>query len=164
MPGTPSPPSPSESADGAPAANDDGAGKPVVPRQLKLDLQGVNPAADQASQKGEEQPRAMPVHEARGAPDEGKADADAEAIETARTVATLPPGPLLSGSSEAADGAQPSPDEQLPARGDKPGSSDRRSPPVERPQEREHPRERAERDLLEGGVESDEQDSYEPDL
>src|SRR3546814_19889627 len=32
---------PAEAADGAPAANDDGAGKPVVPEQLKLDLQRV---------------------------------------------------------------------------------------------------------------------------
>jgi hypothetical protein len=106
----------------------------------------------------------MPVHAVRGAPDEGKAGADAEAIGTARTVATLPPGPLLSGRSEAADGVQPAPEENATTRGDKPGSSGLKSPPVERPQEREHPRERAERDLLEGGVESGEQDFYEPDL
>lgn len=162
--GTSSPPPPSEPLEGAPAANDDGAGKPVVPRQLKLALQGVKPAADQASLKGEEQPRAMPVREVRGAPDEGKAGADAEAVATARTVATLPPGPLLSGRSEAADGAQPAPEENATTPGDKPGSGSLKSPPVKRPHEREHPRERAERDLLEGGVESGEQDFYEPDL
>src|SRR3546814_14079849 len=32
---------PAEAADGAPAANDDGAGKQVVPEQLRLDLQRV---------------------------------------------------------------------------------------------------------------------------
>jgi len=162
--GTSTPPSHSEPVEGAPAANDDGAGKPVVPRQLKLDLQGVKPAADEVSQRGAEQPRTIPVREVRGAPDEGKAGADAEAIGTARTVATLPPGPLPSGRSEAADGAQPAPEENATTRGDKPGSSGLKSPPVEQPQEREHPRERAERDLLEGGVESGEQDFYEPDL
>ena len=81
-----------------------------------------------------------------------------------RTAATLPPGPLLSGRSEATDGAQPSTDEKALMRGDKPGSSDLKSQPIERPQERNHPRVRAERDLLEGGIESGEQDFYEPDL
>ena len=156
--------SPRRSAEGAPAANDDGAGKPVVPRQLKLDLQGVKPTVDLASQKGEEHPRAMPVREVRGAPDEGKAGAEAEAIGTARTVATLPAGPLLSGRSEAADGAQPAPEEHATTRGDKPNPSVLKSQPIERPNERQHPRERAERDLLEGGIESGEQDFYEPDL
>jgi hypothetical protein len=161
--GTSSPASRSEPAEGAPAANDDGAGKPVVPRQLKLDLQGVRPLADETSLKGEEHPRAMPVRDARGPLDEGKAGADSEAI-AAGTAATLPPGPLLSGRSEASDGAELSTDEKTLIGGDKPGSSDLKSQPIERQNERQHPRERAERDLLEGGIESGEQDFYEPDL
>ena len=162
--GTSSPASRSEPAEGAPAANDDGAGKPVVPRQLKLDLQGVRPTPDETSQKGDEQPRATPSHEVRAARDESKDEAATEATAAGGPAATLPPGPLLSGRSEATDGAQLSTDEKAPIRGDKPGASDLKSQPIERPNERQHPRERAERDLLEGGIESGEQDFYEPDL
>src|SRR3546814_14403222 len=39
---------PEEAAAGAAAANDDGAGKPVVPEQLKLDLQRVVRTTDEA--------------------------------------------------------------------------------------------------------------------
>jgi hypothetical protein len=162
--GTSSPASRSEPAEGAPAANDDGVGKPAVPRQLKLDLQGVRPTPDEASQKGDEQLRTLPVREARGAFDEAKAEVATEATAAGGTAATLPAGPLLSGRSEATDGAQLSTDEKTMIRGDKPGSSDLKSQPIERPNERQHPRERAERDLLEGGIESGEQDFYEPDL
>lgn len=162
--GTTSQASRSEPVEGAPAANDDGAGKPVVPRQRKLDLQGVRPTLDEASQKGDEQSRTLPVREARGALDEGKADIATEATVAGGTAATLPPGPLLSGRSEATDGAQPSPDEKVLTPGDKAGSSDLKLQPIERRHDRQHPRERAERDLLEGGVQSGEQDFYEPDL
>src|SRR3546814_18369363 len=55
-------------------------------------------------------------------------------------------------------------DEKASARGDKPASGDPKLIPVPRSQDSQSPRERAERDLPEGGVESGAQDFYEPDL
>src|SRR3546814_13854015 len=75
---------------------------------------------------------------------------------------TLPPGPLLSGRSEATDETQPSSDEKASARGDKPASGDPKLIPVPRSQDSQSPRERAERDLHDGGVESGAQDHDEP--
>src|SRR3546814_7452334 len=77
---------------------------------------------------------------------------------------TLPPGPLLSGRSEATDETQPSSDEKASARGDKPASGDPKLIPVPRSQDSQSPRERAERDLLEGGVETGRSEEHQSEL
>src|SRR3546814_13091446 len=77
---------------------------------------------------------------------------------------TLPPGPLLSGRSEATDETQPSSDEKASARGDQPASGDPKLLPVPRSQARQSPRERAEPDLLAGGLWTGAADVYRPPL
>jgi len=155
---------PAEAADGAPAANDDGAGKPVVPEQLKLDLQRVaGPPAD-AAQMSEGRLSEASAQVLREAPEQAQVETSAEALTSSGPITTLPPGPLLSGRSEAADETRPSPEEKASARGEKPASGDPKPIAVPRSQDSPSPRERAERDLLEGGVESGAQDFYEPDL
>lgn len=154
----------SAAADGTPAANDDGAGKPVVPEQLKLDLQRMSGAPKEAGHLGEEQFSGRPAQVLRAAPQQGEAGTSPEQLGRAGAAATLPTAPLLSGRNEASDEAQPSPDERASGQGNQPASSDPKAMPAVRPQESQSPRERAERDLLEGGVESGAQDFYEPDL
>lgn len=154
----------SAAADGAPAANDDGAGKPVVPEQLKLDLRRTSGAPAEAGHLGEEQFSGRPAQVLRAAPQQGEVGTSPEQLVESGAAVTLPPAPLLSGRSEASDEAQPSPDERASRRGNQPASSDPKAIPAVRPQESSSPRERAERDLLEGGVESGAQDFYEPDL
>lgn len=155
---------PAEAADGAPAANDDGAGKPVVPEQLKLDLQRVVRTPDETGNVTEQRFSKAPAQVLREAPEQGQVETSAEALTSSGPTTTLPPGPLLSGRSEATDETQPSPDEKASARGNKPASGDPKLIAVPRSQDSQSPRERAERDLLEGGVESGAQDFYEPDL
>ncbi len=151
-------------ADGTPAANDDGAGKPVVPEQLKLDLQRMSGPPKEARHLAEEQFSSRPAQVLQAAPQQGEAGTSPEQLGRAGAAATLPAAPLFSGRSEASDEAQPSPDERASGRGNQPASSDPKAIPAVRPQESPSPRERAERDLLEGGVESGAQDFYEPDL
>src|SRR3546814_8985652 len=105
-----------------------------------------------------------PAQVLREAPEQGQVETSAEGLTSSGPTTTLPPGPLLSGRSEATDETQPSSDEKASARGDKPASGDPKLIPVPRSQDSQSPRERAERDLLEGGVESGAQDFYEPDL
>jgi type IV conjugative transfer system coupling protein TraD len=150
--------------EGAPAANDDGAGKPVVPRQLKLNLPSVSREPDDADRITQRRLSPGPAHELSGPPAESKAGTAFQAVGAAPPAATLPPAPLLTGRNQATDDAQPSPDEKGAMRGDKPGSTDLKPLAAAKPQERPSPRERAVRDLLEGGVESRSQDFYEPDL
>jgi hypothetical protein len=150
--------------DGTPAANDDGAGKPVVPEQLKLDLRRTSGAPKEAGHLAEEQFSGRPAQLLQSLPQQGEAGTSPEQLVGSGAAATLPPAPLLSGRSEASDEAQPSPDERASGRGNQPASSDPKAIPAVRSQESPSPRERAERDLLEGGVESGAQDFYEPDL
>jgi len=154
----------SAATDGAPAANDDGAGKPVVPEQLKLDLQRMSGAPKEAGHLAEEQFSGRLAQMLQSPPQQGDAGTSPEQLGGAETAATLPPAPLLSGRNEASDEAQPSPDERASGRGNQLASSDPKAIPAVRSQESSSPRERAERDLLEGGVESGAQDFYEPDL
>jgi len=154
----------SAAADGAPAANDDGAGKPVVPEQLKLDLRRTSGAPKEAGHLAEDQFSSTPTQVLQAAPQQGEAGTSPEQLGGAGAAATLPPAPLLSGRSEASDETQPCPDKRASGRGDQPASSDPKAMPAVRSQESPSPRERAERDLLEGGVESGAQDFYEPDL
>src|SRR3546814_1471089 len=79
-------------------------------------------------------------------------ETSAEALTSSGPTTTLPPGPLLSGRSEATDETQPSSDEKASARGDKPASGDPKILPVPRSQDSQSPRERADRDPRAGGV------------
>src|SRR3546814_14788821 len=65
-----------------------------------------------------------PAQVLREAPEQGQVETSAEALTSSGPTTTLPPGPLLSGRSEATDETQPSSDEKASARGDKPASGD----------------------------------------
>ncbi|MBB6125705.1 hypothetical protein FHS92_003469 [Sphingobium subterraneum] len=142
----------------------DRIGKPVVPEQLKLDLGRTSGAPKEAGYLAEEQFPGRPAQVLQAAPQQGEAGTSPEQFVGSGAAATLPPAPLLSGRNEASDEAQPSPDERASGRENQPASSDPKAIPAARSQEGSSPQERAERDLLEGGVESGAQDFYEPDL
>src|SRR3546814_18394447 len=105
---------PAEAADGAPAANDDGAGKPVVPEQLKLDLQRVVRTPDETGNVTEQRFSKAPAQVLREAPEQGQVETSAEALRSSGQPSTFPTDPLLSGRKEATD----EPDRQSVGRGE----------------------------------------------
>lgn len=159
------PASPSASdQQGAPGSNDDGPGKPVDSRQLSLDL--ANKA--QARIDAEEPQVIGQAGEAGIAPqaaaDAGDREPQALQVDAGEHGATLPPTPLLSGRTDEHAEASGSGEEPQP--GLRPASTrdPGKNPQSTMPDDRKEGRERAERDLLEGGVEGDARDFFEPDL
>lgn len=155
---------PTSQTQAAPGSNDDGPGKPVDARQLSLDLAGKKRIRNELGR------RDIAAHEESAAggrqPPETVADRNQMTSrgEAGDRGATLPSAPLLRGQSEAS-GEAPTPSDK--------GSSDHARlaavDPAKVPQpalrgNQKDTRERAERDLLEGGVEGDARDFYEPDL
>ena len=163
-PPAPSAPQESGTSNGAPAANDDGAGKPVVPKQLKLDLHRLEAEPNEVEHEDGGRFSKAPEQTAEGTLGQGHAETSPEPFAGPRSAVTLPPAPLLSGKAEATDDAQVSSDERASAQGGKPAPGDPRPIPFARSQDNPSPRERAERDLLEGDAGAGTQDFYEPDL
>lgn len=153
-----------EPVEGAPAANDDGAGKPVVPRQLKLNLPDVKEEPEGSDRSAQEQARSKPSQELSPPTAEGAAGTASRSADVPASATTLPPAPLMAGRNEAADDAQPSPENKGTSQAKQAAAGKMKVTPLARPEERASARERAERDLLEGDVGSDPQDFYEPDL
>lgn len=148
----------------APGSNDDGPGKPVDARQLSLDLAGKKRIRNELSRRdiAAQEESAAAVRQ----PSETVADRDQKTPrhEAGDRGATLPSAPLLRGQSEAS-GEAPNPSDKGSSEHDRSAADDpgKGSPPALRGNQKDT-RERAERDLLEGGVESDARDFYEPDL
>lgn len=149
---------------GAPGSNDDGTGKPVDSRQFSLALATAGRPRSDADRPPElRQPgeAGAPLHAASGAPDR---EPQAQQVDADRHGAALAPTLLPSG--RGGEHTEASGSKEEPPTGPTPGSGREpaKSPQSTVPDDRKGSRERAERDLLEGGVEGNARDFFEPDL
>jgi len=155
---------PASQTQAASGSNDDGPGKPVDVRQLSLDLAGKKRSRNALSG------RDTAAHEESasvgGQPPETVADRNQKASrgEAGDRGTTLPSAPLLRGQSEAS-GEAPNPSDKGSSDHDRSAAvNSAKGPQPALKGNQKDTRERAERDLLEGGVKGDARDFYEPDL
>jgi len=159
---TPAERSGSKPGDEHPASNDDGAGKPVDSKQLKLDLEGQRRAADEPQDRQEPVPLEK-LNAGRGAVDLG-AETRSDAIVDAGP--TLPLAAVRTGEDAPAVGAELHPSEPGTA-GDDAGGKDGSTPHSRAAANGRQPLTPVEKDLREGAVaDPPEKDfgEFEPDM
>lgn len=148
----------------APGSNDDGPGKPVDARQLSLDLASIERARNRPDGHGiptlgedaSERPQGAEI-----APERGPQSLRSGAGDRSTT---LPLAPLPAGRNDEHAEAPTTPEKSSSEHGHAPVRDLGKSPLPAMPGDRKEARDRAERDLLEGGVEEGARDFYEPDL
>jgi type IV conjugative transfer system coupling protein TraD len=155
---------PANRPQGAPGSNDDGPGKPVDGRQLSLDLASIERAGNEPDGRGMPTLGEEASEHPQGAEIIPERRPQTLRAEVGDRGTTLPPTPLLTGRNDEHAKAPMAPDKSSSGHGHAPVRDLGKSQLPTMPGDRKEARDRAERDLLEGGIEEHARDFYEPDL